>query len=32
MVQNQIPLKRARTPTDIGDLVAFLASDRAKLN
>jgi NAD(P)-dependent dehydrogenase (short-subunit alcohol dehydrogenase family) len=29
MVQNQIPLKRAQTPTNIGDLVAFLASDRA---
>jgi NAD(P)-dependent dehydrogenase (short-subunit alcohol dehydrogenase family) len=29
MVQNQIPLKRAQTPADIGDLVVFLASDRA---
>jgi NAD(P)-dependent dehydrogenase (short-subunit alcohol dehydrogenase family) len=29
MVQNQIPLKRAQTPEDMGDLVVFLASDRA---
>jgi NAD(P)-dependent dehydrogenase (short-subunit alcohol dehydrogenase family) len=29
MVQNQIPLKRAQTPEDIGDLVVFLASERA---
>jgi NAD(P)-dependent dehydrogenase (short-subunit alcohol dehydrogenase family) len=29
MVQNQIPLKRAQKPQDIGDLVVFLASDRA---
>lgn len=29
LVQNQIPLKRAQTPEDVGDLVAFLASDRA---
>jgi NAD(P)-dependent dehydrogenase (short-subunit alcohol dehydrogenase family) len=29
LVQNQIPLKRAQTPEDIGDLVVFLASERA---
>ena len=29
MVDNQIPLKRAQTPEDIGKLVCFLTSDLA---
>jgi NAD(P)-dependent dehydrogenase (short-subunit alcohol dehydrogenase family) len=30
MVQNNVPLKRAQTPEDMGELAVFLASDAAK--
>jgi enoyl-[acyl-carrier-protein] reductase (NADH) len=30
MVQSQVPLKRAQTAEDMGELAVFLASDAAK--